>query len=317
MFTNSGDKPTRLGFDEGIVEIGQHSENLVVLGADITNSVGLEGFAKLFPTRFFSFGIAEQNIAAVAAGLALSGKVPVFSTYGVFAAMRAADQIRVSICYNRAKVIIGGAHAGISVGADGATHQALEDIALIRSLPNITLISPCDFNQTKAATIAAYNQIDGPIYIRFGRQPIPNFTPLNQQITIGKGQILNEGNDLSIIATGSMVWQAIQAADILNKKGINARVINLHTIKPIDSQIIIEAAAQTGAIVTAEEHQTQGGFGSAVAEVVVQNNPVPMEFVGMPNCFGESGEPQQLLQKYGMTAQAIAEKAQQVLKRKK
>lgn len=317
MFTNSGDKPTRLGFGEGVVEIGRLSNNVVVLGADITNSVGLGNFAQTFPTRFFSFGIAEQNIAAVAAGLALSGKIPVFSTYGVFAAMRAADQIRISICYNNTKVIIGGAHAGISVGADGATHQALEDIALMRSLPNMTLISPCDFNQAKAATIAAFNQVNGPVYIRFGREPVPNFTSENQELTIGKGQILKQGSDITIIATGHMVWEAIQAAQMLNAQNIDAEVINLHTIKPIDAEMVIKSAQKTGAIVTAEEHQINGGMGSAVAEVIVKYHPVPMEFVGMPNCFGESGTPSQLLQKYGMNAANIAQKATEVLKRKK
>lgn len=316
MFTNYGDKPTRLGFGEGVVEIAKLSDRVVVLGADITASVGLADFQTAFPERFFSFGIAEQNIAAVATGLALSGKVPVFSTYGVFAAMRAADQIRVSVCYNNAKVIIGGAHAGISVGADGATHQALEDIALIRALPNMTLVSPCDFNQAKAITIAAFNQVDGPIYIRFGREPVPNFTPIDQQVEIGKGQIMCNGSDVTIIATGHLVWDALEAAKVLQHNGVSARVVNMHTIKPIDKQIIAAAALETGAIVTAEEHQINAGFGSAVAEVVVRRCPVPMEFVGMPNRFGESGTPQQLLQKYGMTASSIVRKVQRVLVRK-
>ncbi|BDX37210.1 transketolase [Tenuifilaceae bacterium CYCD] len=317
MYINKGDKSPRFGFGEGVAEIGKLSQNVVVLGADITSSVGLSSFAEAFPDRFFSFGIAEQNIAAVTAGMALSNKIPVFSTYGVFAAIRAADQIRISICYNNVKVIIGGAHAGISVGPDGATHQALEDIAYIRSLPNMTLISPCDANQVKTATIEAFKNIDGPVYIRFGREPVPNFTEERQEFTIGKGQILRQGTDITIVATGNMVWEALQAAQSLKKQGVDAQVVNIHTIKPIDSDLLIQAAKKTGAVVTVEEHQVNGGMGSAVAEVLVRNFPVPMEIIGMPDCFGESGTPLELLQKYGLNSGNIAQKVFEVYKRKR
>jgi len=317
IFSNKGDKSPRFGFGEGVVEIGKLSSQIVVLGADITSSVGLNSFAEAFPDRFFSFGIAEQNIAAVAAGMALCNKIPVFSTYGVFAAMRAADQIRISICYNNVKVIIGGAHAGISVGPDGATHQALEDIAYIRSLPNMTLISPCDANQAKIATIEAFKSIDGPVYIRFGREPVPNFTEEKQAFKIGKGQILRKGTDATIVATGNMVWEALQAAESLKKQGVDTQVVNIHTIKPIDSDLLIQAAKKTGALVTVEEHQVAGGLGSAVAEVLVKNFPVPMEIIGMPDCFGESGTPAELLQKYGLNSGNIARKVFEVYKRKR
>lgn len=314
-FINKGDKATRLGFGEGIAEAGGLYPNLVVLGADITSSVGLNHFAERYPDRFFSFGIAEQNIAAVAAGMALTNKIPVFSTYGVFAAFRAADQIRISICYNNAKVIIGGAHAGISVGPDGATHQALEDIAVIRSLPNITLISPADANQAKAATLAAIKQVNGPVYIRFGREPVPNFTEPNQTFEVGKGEILKNGTDVAIIATGHMVWEALMAARTLSLQGINAMVVNIHTIKPIDKTLLIHTAQTTGLIVTVEEHQVHGGLGSAVAEVLSQEYPVPIKIIGMPDCFGESGTPAELLQKYGLNADAIAHKVFQAVNR--
>ncbi|MGE0077719.1 MAG: transketolase family protein [Bacteroidales bacterium] len=317
MYINKGDKLPRIGFGEGIVEIGKLSSKVVVLGADITASVGLNGFAETFPDRFFSFGIAEQNVAAVAAGMALTGKVPVFSTYGVFAALRAADQIRLSICYNNVKVMIGGAYAGISVGPDGATHQALEDIAYIRALPNMTLISPCDANQTRVATIEAFKNIEGPVYIRFGREPVLNFTEEEQEFVIGRGQTLRHGTDVTIVATGNMVWEALQAAEMLKDRGINAQVINIHTIKPIDSELLIQAARETGAVVTVEEHQVNGGLGSAVAEVLVRNFPVPMEIVGMPDCFGESGTPAELLQKYGLNSGNIAQKVFDVIKRKR
>lgn len=317
IFSNKGDKSPRFGFGEGIVEISKLSSKVVVLGADITSSVGLNGFAETFPDRFFSFGIAEQNVAAVAAGMALAGKVPVFSTYGVFAALRAADQIRVSICYNNVKVMIGGAHAGISVGPDGATHQALEDIAYIRALPNMTLISPCDANQAKVATVEAFKNTEGPVYIRFGREPVPNFTEEEQEFVIGRGQILRHGTDVTIVATGNMVWEALQAAEMLKDRGVDAQVINIHTIKPIDSDLLIQVAKETGALVTVEEHQVNGGLGSAVAEVLVKNFPVPMEIIGMPDCFGESGTPAELLQKYGLNSGNIAQKVFDVIKRKR
>ena len=316
MFINKGDKATKTGFGEGVLEAARLNKNVVGIGADITASVGMNLFAEAFPERFISLGIAEQNCVGVATGLALSGKIPVFSTYGAFAALRTTDQIRISVCYNNVHVVIGGAHAGISVGPDGATHQALEDIAVMRVLPNMTVISPCDATQAKIATQKAIHELNGPVYIRFGREPIPDFTDANQDFEFGKGQLLKDGTDLSIIATGHMVWEALKAAKILNKNGILARVINIHTIKPIDEEIIKIAARETGLIITLEEHQVMAGFGSAVAEVVVKNCPVPMEMIGMNNCFGESGKPEELMQKYGLVAGNIASKAKIALGRK-
>lgn len=316
MYTLKNQKPTRFGFGEGLQELGSKYPQVVALGADITSSVCLNYFSEKFPDRFFSFGIAEQNIAAVAAGLALSGKIPFFSTYGVFAALRAADQIRVSICYNNLPVKIGGAHAGISVGPDGATHQALEDIAIMRSLPNMTVLSPCDATQTRLATIAAVEQVNGPVYIRFGREPMPDFTTENMPFIVGKAQVLTQGDDISLIATGHLVYEALQAAILLKKENIQARVINLHTIKPIDEVTIEKAARETGCIVTAEEHQITGGLGSAVCEVLAKTKPVPVEMVGMPDCFGESGQPDELMEKYKMKVHHIVLAAKKCLARK-
>lgn len=316
-YTNKGSRATKIGFGEGVLEAGKQNRNVVGIGADITGSVSMDLFANQFPNRFISLGIAEQNCIGAAAGLALAGKIPVFSTYGVFAALRTTDQVRISLCYNNVHVVIGGAHAGISVGPDGATHQALEDIAIMRVLPNMTVLSPCDATQTKIAITKAILELTGPVYIRFGREAVPDFTLDQQDFEIGKGQLLRNGTDLSILATGHMVWEALLAADMLDKKGISARIINIHTIKPIDEDIIIAAAKETGAIVTAEEHQVFGGFGSAVAEVVVKNNPVPIEMVGMQDSFGESGQPDELMKKYGLTAEDVCKSAETVLKRKK
>jgi len=313
---NKGNKAGRFGFGEGLVEAAKQNLNIVALGADITASVGMQDFIDTFPKRFFSFGIAEQNIVGAATGLFLGGKIPVFSTYGVFAAHRATDQIRVSVCYNNAHVLIAGAHAGISVGADGATHQALEDIATMRVLPNMTVLSPCDANQAKLATKAALLQHSTPAYIRFGREAVPNFTNKDSNFEIGKAQIMQEGSDLTIFATGHMVWGALQAAQELEKKGVSSEVINIHTIKPIDEQAIIKSAKKTKAIVTAEEHQIMGGFGSAVAEVLVQNYPVPLEMIGIKDTFGESGEPDELMDKYGLRAKNIVAACKKVLARK-
>ncbi len=315
-FKNKENKPTKTGFGEGLALAGAKNKNIIGIGADITASVGMNLFAEKFPERFFSFGIAEQNIAGVAAGFALSGKIPFFSTYGVFAALRTTDQIRVSICYNKLPVIIGGAHAGISVGPDGATHQALEDIAIMRVLPEMTILSPCDADQAVLATLAAVEQVPGPCYIRFGREAVPNFTGLEMEFIAGKGQILLHGKDVAIIATGHLVWSAIEAAIELSKEGISVKVVNLHTIKPIDEDLLVKTAMETGAIVTAEEHQITGGLGSAVAEVLDKNFPVPMEFVGMKNCFGESGTPDELLEKYEMKPKHIIQAVKKVLNRK-
>lgn len=305
-------KSTRAGFGEGLLFSGYQNEKVVALGADITASVGVNLFAGQFPERFFSMGIAEQNCIGVAAGLALMGKIPVFTTYAAFSAMRTTDQIRISVCYNNLHVIIGGAHAGISVGPDGATHQALEDIAVMRSLPNMTVLSPCDATQAGILTIEAINNCYGPVYIRFGREPVPDFTNPEAETRIGKAQRLREGLDLTIIATGIMVWHALRAADILQQEGIHARVVNMHTIKPVDKEEIIKAASETGFIITAEEHQIIGGLGSAVAEMIVQNRPVLVGFIGMPDCFGESGSPGELMDRYKLTTSAIVDLARKM-----
>jgi transketolase len=313
VLISKGDKATKQGFGEGVLEIGKRDPDVVGIGADITSSVGMNLFADAFPERFISLGIAEQNCVGVAAGLALAGKLPVFATYGVFSAMRATDQIRISVCYNNLHVIIGGAHAGISVGTDGATHQALEDIAVMRVLPNMTVLSPCDATQARLAVIAAAEKVSGPVYVRFGREAVPDFTDEALGFTVGKGQIFHEGDDLTLIATGHLTWEALQAAYQLEDEGIHARVVNLHTIKPIDEEIIIKAAKETGLIITAEEHQIFGGLGSAVAEVVVRHHPVRMEFIGMKDRFGESGKPEELMEKYGMKAHHIADKVKKII----
>ncbi len=315
-FKLKGHKATRFGFGEGVMELTKNNSNIVALGADITGSVGLGDFAKEYPNQFFSIGIAEQNIVGIAAGMAHSGKIPFVSTYAVFSAHRDMDQIRVTVCYNNMPVKIGGAHAGISVGADGATHQALEDIAAMRVLPNMTVISPCDFTQTKLATIAAVEQVKGPAYIRYGREPIADFTSEKLPFEVGKIQTFKEGSDVSIFAIGSMVWEALQAAETLSQKGINAEVVNVHTIKPLDVSGIVKSVKKTGCPVTAEEHQVIGGLGSAIAEVCALENPVPIAFVGIEDTFGESGKPEELMQKYGLTAENIVKKVLLVIERK-
>jgi transketolase len=314
MPANKQLKPTRTGFGEGLVEAGKTHKNLIALGADITGSVSMDGFAKAYPERFFSFGIAEQNIAGVAAGMALSGKLPVFSTYAVFSAMRDLDQIRISICYNNVHVIIGGAHAGISVGPDGATHQALEDIAVMRVLPNMTVLSPCDATQAKLLTQMAM-ELNGPVYIRFGREAVADFTDENQTLEIGKAQILKSGNDIALFATGHMTWEALRAAEILETEyKIKAEVVNFHSIKPIDKDTIIQSAKKCKYVLTAEEHQITGGFGSAVSEVLSQEYPTKMHILGVNDCFGESGQPDELMIKYGLKAENIVENALKLIK---
>lgn len=308
-------RPTRFGFGQGLAKIAEAESRIVGLGADITSSVSMNFFRDKFPQRFFSFGIAEQNIAAAAAGMALNGLIPVFSTYATFVTTRALDQIRVSICYNRLHVIIGGAHAGISVGPDGATHQALEDIAIMRSLPYMTVISPCDATQAELAVRSAVLKCNGPVYIRFGREPVPDFTASTQDFIIGQGQILKEGTDVTIIATGHMVYESLLAAEILKEKDIHAQVVNIHTIKPIDGDLIVTCAKKTGFVVTVEEHQVIGGLGSAVAEVLAQKYPCRMELIGIPDCFGESGLPHELLKKYGLDSFSIAERIKHTVKK--
>jgi len=312
-FKNRGDKPTKSGFGEGLKEAGHRNKQIIALGADITASVGMNFFAETFPDRFYSLGIAEQNCVGVAAGMALAGKIPVFSTYGVFAALRTTDQIRVSVCYNNLHVIIGGAHAGISVGPDGATHQALEDLAIMRVLPNMTVFSPCDYTQTKLAIKAAVEDVKGPVYIRFGREAVPDFTATDMEFIPGKGQLYRQGKDIAIIATGHMVWEALQAAKELKQQGVSVAVANIHTLKPIDEELLVNLAQQCGKIITVEEHQVIGGLGSAVTEVLSEKYPVPVRRIGMNDRFGESGSPAELMQKYGLNADAICKHALEML----
>jgi transketolase len=307
--------PTRKGFGEGLVVLGERNENIVVLGGDITGSVMTSLFKERFPERFFSIGIAEQNATTIAVGLALSGKIPFFSSYSAFSAFRNADQLRISVAYNNVNVKIGGGHSGITVGPDGATHQSLEEVSFLRTLPNMTVVVPCDYEETKKATIAA-GEAFGPTFIRFGRSAIPAFTTPYDEFKIGKGIILRDGYDVALIANGLLVWEALLAADELEKKkGIKARVINLHTVKPIDKEIIIQAAKDCGAIVTAEEHQIHGGMGSAVAEVLASNYPTPVEFVGIKDRFGLSGEPDELLAYFGLNKDEIYRAALRAIQR--
>jgi transketolase len=308
-------KATRFGYSEALMELAKTHPEVMVLDADLSKSVTTNKFHKEYPLQSINVGIAEQNMLGIAAGLSLAGKIPFVSTYGVFVSGRAFDQIRTTICYSKLNVKIGGAHGGISVGPDGATHQALEEISLMRVLPEMKVIVPCDFYETKKATIAAY-QIPGPVYIRFGREPVPVITNESTPFIFGKATTFRNGSDVSIIACGVMVSEALDAAEELAKAGINARVINISTIKPLDTEAIIQAAKETGAIVTAEEHQLLGGFGSAIAEVVVQNSPVPMEFVGIQDTFGESGSPEQLMEAYHLTSNDIIQKVKKVLLRK-
>jgi transketolase len=308
-------KATRFGFGEGLVVLGERDERIVVLGGDITGSVMTNYFKDRFPDRFFSIGIAEQNATTIAAGLSLYGKIPFFASYGAFCALRIADQIRISLCYTEANVKIGGGHSGISVGPDGATHQVLEDIAFLHALPHMTLIVPCDYIEAKKATIAM-GEMEGPAYIRFGREATPVFTTEETPFQIGRAEIFREGTDVAIIACGPMVWEALVAAETLAAEGIEARVINLHTIKPLDTETIANAARDCGAIVTAEEAQIIGGMGSAVAQVVVKNHPVPMEFVGVTDTFGGSGTPAELMETFGLTHTTITESVRKVLRRR-
>jgi transketolase len=309
-------KPSRDGYGLGLVDLGQADQRVVVLGADLTASTRANWFQEKFPERFFSTGIAEANMVNIAAGLSLVGKIPFVCTYGVFVAGRAWDQVRTTVCYANLNVKLGGAHGGISVGADGATHQALEDIALMRCLPNMTVVVPCDALETRKATVAI-GAMHGPAYVRFGREPIPVITEEQTPFTLGKAETFRPGDDLSIIACGYMVSEALKAAETLQQENrVSARVINLHTVKPIDRAAITRAAAETGAIVTAEEHQVMGGFGSAVAEVAAAECPVPMRLVGIQDRFGESGEPEELLEAFGCCAGAIVAAAREVLKQK-
>ncbi|MFC1501555.1 transketolase family protein [Elusimicrobiota bacterium] len=308
-------KATRFGFGEGLVELGEKNNKIFVMGADTVSSVAINLFAEKFPDRFFNVGVAEQNLLGMAAGLAVAGWTPFVSTYGVFSTGRPWEQIRTTICYSNLNVKIGGSHTGVMVGPDGATHQALEDIAIMRTLPKMTVVVPCDLVETKKATIASID-INGPVYIRYGRESIPVITKEDAPFEIGKANILREGKDVAILACGTMVYESLMAAEMLEKKGISAKVINIHTIKPIDEKAITNAANECGAIVTAEEHQIFGGFGSAVSEVVVKNCPVPMEMVAVNDVFGESGDPMDLMAKFNLKDVNIVQAVEKVLKRK-
>jgi transketolase len=308
--------PSRDGYGNGLVKLGKKNKNVLVLCCDLTDSTRAGWFKKKYPKRFIEVGVAEQNLAGIAAGLSTLGKIPFISSYAVFNPGRNWDQIRVSICYSNLNVKIQGAHAGISVGPDGATHQALEDIAITRCLPNLTAVVPADAVESEKATIASA-KIKGPVYIRFGREKVPTVTTKRTPFKIGKANIYKYGKDVAVITAGIMVYEALVAAEKLKKEGIDIMVVNNHTIKPIDKATLISAAKKTKAIVTAEEHQIQGGLGSAVSEVLSQNYPVPMKFVGIMDRFGESGKPNELLKKFGCTSAEIIKAVKSVLKMKK
>lgn len=315
-YENTGSKETRGGFGEGLAEAGKQNPGVVALCADVTGSVKMDSFKKEFPERFIQVGIAEANMVGMAAGLAIGGKVPFVGGFAGFVTGRVYDQIRQVVAYSNKNVKICGSHAGITLGEDGATHQIMEDIGMMKTLPNMTVVVPCDFNQTKAATIAI-SKYEGPVYLRYGRPKVPNFTPENQEFIIGKAILLNEGSDVTLFATGHLVWEALEAAQILDEKGISAEVINIHTIKPIDKEAILKSITKTRCAVTCEEHLINSGLGDSVAQIAAQNNPVPLEYVAVDDKFGESGTPEELMVKYGLKAADIVEKALKVIARKK
>ena len=314
-YNNQGNQDTRSGFGAGLSVLGAENPNVVALCADLTGSLKMDAFKADHPERFFQVGIAEANMMGIAAGLTIGGKIPFTGTFANFSTGRVYDQIRQSIAYSGKNVKICASHAGITLGEDGATHQILEDIGLMKMLPGMTVINPCDFNQTKAATIAIAAH-EGPVYLRFGRPKVPNFTPENQAFEIGKGNCLREGKDVTLIATGHLVWEALEATVALEVQGVSAEVINIHTIKPLDKEIILESAAKTGAVVTAEEHNYLGGLGESVARVLTTNHPCPQAFVATNDTFGESGTPAQLMKKYQLDREAITAKALEVIQRK-
>jgi transketolase len=310
-----GNQDTRSGFGEGLVEAGKENENVVALCADLAGSVRMDLFKKEFPKRYIECGIAEANMVSIASGMALSGKVPFVGSFAAFATGRVYDQIRQSVAYSDTNVKIAGSHAGITLGEDGATHQILEDIGLMKMLPNMVVINPCDHNQTKQATIVAA-RYKGPVYLRFGRPKVPTFIPEDMPFEIGKAIVLNEGTDVSIFATGHLVYHALEAAKELEKQGIKAEVINIHTIKPLDNEAILKSVNKTKCVVSCEEHQYNGGLNDSIAQLLVRNNPLPMEYVGIDDKFGESGKPDELMKEYGLTADNIVKAAKKVLARK-
>ena len=309
-------KDTRSGFGAGLLEAGKKNENVVALCADLVGSLKMEAFIKEFPERFFQIGIAEANMMGIAAGMTIGGKIPYTGTFANFSTGRVYDQIRQSIAYSDKNVKICASHAGLTLGEDGATHQILEDIGLMKMLPGMTVINPCDYNQTKAATIAIADH-HGPVYLRFGRPVVPIFTDPDQKFEIGKAWMVNEGKDVSIFATGHLVWEAILAGEKLAEMGIDAEIINIHTIKPLDEEAILKSVAKTRCVVTCEEHNRLGGLGDSVAQVLVKNDPLPQEYVAVNDSFGESGKPAELMKKYGLDSENIIQAVQKVIARKK
>ena len=314
-YTYTESKDTRSGFGAGLLEAGRQNENVVALCADLVGSLKMNDFIKAYPDRFFQIGIAEANMMGIAAGLTIGGKIPFTGTFANFSTGRVYDQIRQSIVYSDKNVKIAASHAGLTLGEDGATHQILEDIGLMKMLPGMTVINPCDYNQTKAATIAVAKH-KGPVYLRFGRPVVPVFTAEDQEFVIGKAVLLNSGVDVTIIATGHLVWEAIRAGEELEKLGIDAEIINIHTIKPLDQEAILASIEKTGCVVTAEEHNRIGGLGDSIAQLLTKQMPVPQEYVAVDDSFGESGTPSELMDKYGLNADAIVASVLRVLKRK-
>ena len=311
-----GKKDTRSGFGEGLLEAGKRNKDVVALCADLTGSLKMNAFENEFSERFFQVGIAEANMISMAAGMTVGGKIPFTGTFANFSTSRVYDQIRQSVAYSKKNVKIAASHAGLTLGEDGATHQVLEDIGMMKMLPNMTVIVPCDFNQTKQATIAVAEH-NGPVYLRFGRPSVPIFIKENAEFTIGKADVIAEGTDVTIIACGHLVWKAIEAAQELEKEGISAEVINMHTIKPLDGAAVLSSVGKTGCVVTAEEHMYNGGLGESVARVLAKSNPSPQEFVAVNDSFGESGKPDELMAKYHIDTVDVIKAAKKVIKRKK
>lgn len=314
-YTFTEKKDTRSGFGAGLAELGDTNENVVALCADLIGSLKMDKFIENHPDRFFQVGVAEANMMSMAAGLTIGGKIPFTGTFANFSTGRVYDQVRQTIAYSSKNVKICASHAGLTLGEDGATHQILEDIGLMKMLPGMTVINTCDYNQTKAATIAIADHI-GPVYLRFGRPAVPVFMPENEKFEIGKAIQLTEGKDVTIVATGHLVWEALQASEQLEEKGIRAEVINIHTIKPLDEEVILKSIEKTGCIVTAEEHNIFGGLGESISRILVENNPVPQEFVAVNDSFGESGTAAQLMEKYELNDKAIVAAVKKVIARK-
>jgi transketolase len=314
-YTFTDKKDTRSGFGAGILEAGRRNPKVVALCADLVASLKLDAFIREFPERFFQVGIAEANMVSIAAGMTIGGSIPFTSTFANFATGRVYDQIRQSVAYSNKNVKLCASHAGLTLGEDGATHQILEDLGLMKMLPGMTVINPCDYNQTKAATIAIA-EFNGPVYLRFGRPVIPVFTDAHQKFEIGKAWMVNEGTDVTIVATGHLVWEAIQAGENLEEMGINAEIINIHTIKPLDEEAILRSVAKTGCVVTAEEHNRLGGLGDSVAQLLITRHLAPQEYVAVNDSFGESGKPDELMKKYGLDAEHIIKAVKKVIGRK-